>query len=449
MNKSAGKSAWLFLTALLFIAGCSSGSEHETNKRIAAEVNGVEITKREVDFQFERTRNGRTLPDSVAVLQKRRILAGIVRAELLAQEARNMKLDRTPEFVMATHTLNRTMLSGLAEREIVETVPELDQSEKAAIVTRNPDIFLRRKAIFYEEAVFPVPDAAMLGPLDRAATSGSSFRELLAMLEAKKIGYRRQVKLSRTDAIPAALRNVLLNAELGRPKIMLVNDKVGVILLKRYVAADPLKGEAAVQMAGAGGLKAKQARAFSERMQEIVNGSEITYYDEYSPDSSLAAAAGLLLPQKNEQQIAARNMRRLKAAAAIGAAFLLAMMLLSAAVRVLKKKTWLPFKKNAPHHQNPLDQRRATPLDRTAVFLAGVVASGAIGHMLLTLSPIAPWWVLALGALAGLLLGVGGSYLFALSPLGPLTKKRRTLPLLVLLLLLAMSALVTKLALHA
>ena len=76
-----------YLLILAFtVTGCSSRSGDSTADRVAAVVNGVEITQFEVRTLYERTAAS-GVSKEVEREQKRNILANLVRSELLAQEA--------------------------------------------------------------------------------------------------------------------------------------------------------------------------------------------------------------------------------------------------------------------------------------------------------------------------------------------------------------------------
>ena len=104
--------SFFYLLFLAFtIAGCSSEPEKKDVGRIAATVNGVEITQREVTTLYERSATP-GVSEEVRRNQERAILAGLVRGELLAQKAVAEKLDRTPEFLIILPKLVVRCLQG-------------------------------------------------------------------------------------------------------------------------------------------------------------------------------------------------------------------------------------------------------------------------------------------------------------------------------------------------
>ena len=76
------KSFFYFLLLAFTIVGCSQEPEKKDPSRIAAVVNGVEITQREVTMLYERTATP-GVSEEVRRNQERAILAGLVRGELL------------------------------------------------------------------------------------------------------------------------------------------------------------------------------------------------------------------------------------------------------------------------------------------------------------------------------------------------------------------------------
>ena len=127
------KSFFVFFLFAFVIAGCSPHAGDGSDGRVAAVVNGVEITQREVDFLYQRA-SAPGASESVKRDQRRSILAGLVRAELLAQQAAKMKLDQSPEFPIALYNARRGVLAGLAEAKIVSTAKPLSQETIQTVV---------------------------------------------------------------------------------------------------------------------------------------------------------------------------------------------------------------------------------------------------------------------------------------------------------------------------
>jgi len=149
-----------FLTLLIIIlsfAGCSHQDSSSSANCIAAVVNGVEITQQEVEYLYRRLGEPKASPEA-AQNKRRAILADLVRSELLAQRAREMKLDKASDFALAMHDARRRVLAGVAQKEIESKVLPVSQEAAKEVVHHNPALFADRKLLVYDEVLIPGVD---------------------------------------------------------------------------------------------------------------------------------------------------------------------------------------------------------------------------------------------------------------------------------------------------
>ena len=204
----------LFFYLVLFaftIIGCSPEPEKKDAGRIAAVVNGVEITQREVAALYERTATT-GVNDEVRRNQERAILAGLVRGELLAQKAVADKMDRSPEFVLILHEARRQVLAGMAEKSMLASLKPLPDEALQSVVKQNPLIFGERKLLVYEQVLMPVVDVPFLQTLNDAAGKGASLSQLVDSIKAKKLKFQQVTQTQSTDQMQPAIARILGNA---------------------------------------------------------------------------------------------------------------------------------------------------------------------------------------------------------------------------------------------
>ena len=107
------------ITALFFIAGCSSGNNNHENK-IVAQINKYKMTEEDLRYEF------RNAPyDEIELLKteegRKRYLAGVIEKEALLQEAQRRGLDREKEFMKSIENYwEQALLKMLFERRIKE-----------------------------------------------------------------------------------------------------------------------------------------------------------------------------------------------------------------------------------------------------------------------------------------------------------------------------------------
>ena len=425
----------LFLLFLAFtIAGCSPHTGNGVDSRVAATVNGVEITQREVNFLYQRTAP-QGADESVARNQRRTILAGLVRAELLAQQATNMKLDQSPDFLIAMHDARRRVLAGFAEEEIASTAKQVSLETVKTIIANNPNLFAQRKLLVYDEILIQGVNVPFLQSLNASAAKGASLTALLDMVQAQKIPFRRAVRTLTTDQIEPAIITVLSNARANVPVVIRVEDKFSMILMLHTIVPVPLEGPAAEQTAANLVNNQQRTIAFSNKMKAVVDAAKITYFGEYKPDApgTKGKLPAVALPTPDPARIQSQFRHQIAGAVSLSVSFTAAMLLLFASKSLLTGTLWLPKLWLAPKRNDPTDksatfiyhEHRVSLLVQLALFLVAGMSLLAIAYNLLLLWNILALWMIVFSIIAGLFIGKGACHLFVSSGLYLLTEKMR------------------------
>jgi len=451
------RSLLLFLLFLSFtIAGCSPHTGNGVDSRVAATVNGVEITQREVNFLYQRTAPPGA-DESVARNQRRTILAGLVRAELLAQQATKMKLDQSPDFLLAMHDARRRVLAGLAEEEIASTTRPVSPETVKTIIANNPNLFAQRKLLVYDEILIQGVNVPFLQSLNASVAKGASLTALLDMVQAQKMPFRRAVRTLTTDQIEPAIVTVLSNARANVPVVIRVEDKFSMILLLHNIVPVPLEGPAAEQTAANLVTNQQRTIAFSNKMKAVVDAAKITYFGQYKPDApgTKGKLEAVALPMPDETRAQSQFRHQIAGAVSICLSFTAAMLLLFASKSILSGTLWLPklwptTKKNASTDKSATfiyHEHRVSLFVQLPLFLIAGLSLVAIAYNLFLLWDLLSIWMIVFSIIGGLLVGRGSSFLYVRSGLHRLAEKMRKfrwLPVMLFAaLLLAASKLIT------
>ena len=426
----------LFILLLAFtIAGCSSEEDNGIDSRVAAVVNGVEITQREVYFLYQHTATP-SADEAVARNQRRTILAGLVRAELLAQQETKMKLDQSPDFLIAMHNSRRRVLAGFAEGEIASTAKAVAPETVKTIISKNPNLFAQRKLLVYDEIIMQGVNVPFLHSLNASSAKGASLAALLDMVNAQKIPFRRATRTLTTDQIEPAIVTVLSNSKANVPVIARVQDKFSMILMLHTVVPVPLEGLAAEQTAANLLNNQQRAVAFSNKMRAVVDASKITYFGEYKPDApeTKNKLQRIALPMPDPARAQSILRHQIAGAVSLALSFTAAMLLLFASKSFLTGTLWLPklwpvHKRSAPANNSATfnyHKHQVSLLVQLTLFLVAGLSLVLIGYDLLLIWNILSFWMIAFSIIAGLLIGTGASHLYARFGLHRRAEKMRT-----------------------
>ena len=440
------KSLFYFLLLSFTISGCSSEPEKKDVGRIAAVVNGVEITQREVSAIYDRTASP-AISGDVRRNQERAILAGLVRGELLAQKAVTEKLDRTPEFLLMFHEARRQVLAGLAEKSMLASVKPLSDEALQSVVKQNPLIFSERKLLVYEQVLMPVVDVPFLQSLNVAAGNGATLSQLVDSIKAKNLKFQQVTQTQSTDQMQPAIARILSNAKPNVPILMRVEDKFAMVLMLRSAVPIPLVGEAALQTAR--NITSSQLRnqEFGKKMKAVVDASKITYFGAFAPGALAKKGAGQLvqLPTADTKMLVQKESQSIKIAIALGVAYTFAVLLLTFWMRLFLGRFWLPFMshktKNVKsvevegHSEDHQDEilhsgYKLPPYIKLFLFFDAAGAVLTLSYQMMFIWSRTPEWILALSLLSGLLIGVVFSRIFSFTPVRKLTQNMRFSPIL-------------------
>lgn len=448
--------------ALFALAACSSDTGQKPEKtQVAAVVNGVEITQREVELIYKRTEAPGT-PVAIAAAQQRAILADLVNTELLAQQAVADKLDATPDLMVEAHLARRQALARLIERQTVQGVAAVPPDALRKMVDANPLGFGGRKLLVLEEIALATADTALLDKLDRAATQGATMDRLEQIAREAKVVLRRGLRNTATDQLPPAVAQPLLDAKPGTPIVVQNAPGRGVVLLLRSAAPAPLIGDAAIQAAANAANLQLRRQALQQQVQQAAAAATIVYHGAYAPGAAPVAGDDALPEGANVPQVAlpagaatppAQSLlRRLGIAAAAVLACALAVLVRVHTLSYWRGWLWLP--RPWPERWLPIYAR--TEVDAHLVDPASFDAASGLGKAALTVGSLAlagllsvqlfmawqrlPVWGLPLGIAGGLLLGVVASHLLAHSWVRQASRQARWWPVaLFMALLLATS----------
>lgn len=295
LNKLLAGSLALMALAGLSPANAEPDKTQETTVAappVVATVNGVEITRKELDYLYART-SPPNLPAELALARKRAILTELISNEALAQKAIEVELDRTPEFAMEMALAKRSALAEKVERQIVSKGVQVTPQNALDYVNTHPEMFAERQLLTLERMDLVKTDEELLDKLDKASDSGASLQRLEKLAQEARAQTRRQVLNSYSDRLEPQLLKVMLTKPY-KPVVIKFNDdktRSSVFYVHSAVPA-PLTGQQAVRAAGLT-LMSKQTQATRlQGRQAVIGAAKVSFYGEFAGTELPAAAGG-------------------------------------------------------------------------------------------------------------------------------------------------------------
>jgi EpsD family peptidyl-prolyl cis-trans isomerase len=405
------------ITLILLHYGCSSQSEKEVNGSVAAVVNGVEITKAEVESLARRSiASGSS--KSEAIEQKKAILANLVRAELLAQKGRELGVDKDPEYSIALYEAQRQVLAGMAEARLVKDISPISANRAAELVTNNPRFFADRKLLVYDEILIQGVEVPFLNSLIAMVDNGASESKLLEELSSKKKVFQKTTKALGSDQIQPGILEVLLKAKLNQPIVARVGDKFSLIMTTHMVLPIPVQGEQANKTMMSMAYSYQRNSLLSKDMADMINASKITYFGEYALKNPNYTKTSIL-PTPNKKSEDQKTFKRIVLGAVMSISIILATLILTASMRMLLGELWLP--RLWPSFNNKKDSETvyewsydAYLIEKIFIAIITMVVLGCLTFDIYFMSRFYPVIGIITSVVSGILFGIAISRVFSL-----------------------------------
>lgn len=297
--------------------------------KVVAKVNGVEITRKEVDYLYSLNATP-NLPPDVAANMKRNILVELVRAEALAQKAKEMKLDAKADLELEMQLAERRSLAARAEREFMRGTQRVTEQTAFDYVNMNPHMFAERRLFTIEELRFTSSDDGLLDRLDKSTENGSGIEKLEDIIRAAKGSSNRRTYQASTDQLDRGFV-VPMTAKPPKPVVVKFNQdtKGGVVLFVRSSVAAPIMGREALRAAMIA-LNSRQVQTTRlQGMQTVLKSVKVDYFGEYAAGAMpVVAMAGNFIPNGGEVRPSLSRNRKIALAAGLGLTGTLSILLL-------------------------------------------------------------------------------------------------------------------------
>jgi len=262
-------------------AGCDKVKRRLTGQpggQVVATVGGEEITGLELRNEL----GGFSSPDPKIMKQAQdQALQQILVRDLLAQKAKDQKLDKTPLYSLQVRRGERTLLAQMYESKMFGNVAPPTRKEAENYIASNPDKFAKRRIIILERIV----TAADRATKDKVA-SINSMEGLKSLLDAQATPYQETIATVDTlNADPDTIKGI----EKLPPGEVFVFQQGNALVFNHVLQARdaPFRGELAIAFA-TDQLRKSQAMDFVRtQILGIRRAAEanITYAKGYKPDN--------------------------------------------------------------------------------------------------------------------------------------------------------------------
>jgi len=275
------------LSSVLF--GCGSHKDTSSSLpkgQVIAQVSGREITINELNGELS-GRNFATSDDRKRA--EAAALQGLIARTILANIAREKKLDQEPSFVLQQHRADEILLAQNLQADIAGKLAAPSEADISGYISAHPELFANRKIYTLDQIKFRAPD-------DLAKLRAFSPLKTLSEIEQKLIEDRTpyQHTTATLDALSAEPELITALTKLPADEVFLV-PKNTVIYSNRVVDAktSPLTGARAQNFASIALQNQRIEKATVDALGAQIKAARATikYQPGYAPAHPAASAA--------------------------------------------------------------------------------------------------------------------------------------------------------------
>ncbi|MBL8554527.1 MAG: EpsD family peptidyl-prolyl cis-trans isomerase [Phenylobacterium sp.] len=257
--------------------------------QVVATVDGEEITNLELRAELG---NFGSRDPAVMKAAQQQALQRIIMRRLLAQKAKDEKLDKTTDFTLQMKRGEETLLAQLYQRKLAAKLAQPSRTEAEAFVSSHPEMFANRRVLFVDQ-VIAAPSKITPDRLRPLKTLG----EVKALLDSEGVQYQENAAvldtLSADPRLVAGINNL-------PPGEIFVIPQGGALLFNQVSSSRsaPLTGTVAnaYAMNALRGQKAQQS--VGKQLADLRKAAEpkITYNPAFKPPPEKKAAPAAKAP---------------------------------------------------------------------------------------------------------------------------------------------------------
>ena len=204
----------LIVIALAGLAACGSGDKRASQSLVR--VNGEDITALQLKDELQRA----NVPASKQEAASKQLLESLIDRQLLVEEARLNKIDRTPEVMQAIENAKSQIIAQAYLQSVMAKVTKPSKSEINDYFQRHPEFFSKRKEFILTQLIIPNQDFS--DELKLFIDSAKTLEEVAAWMEKHDVQFsRRQVIRSSMDLPSETVAKLL---EMPKGQLFIVSE---------------------------------------------------------------------------------------------------------------------------------------------------------------------------------------------------------------------------------
>jgi len=216
--------AMLFATMLAALSGC--GADKAAATKWAAKVNGAEISVDQLNGVLA-TVQGITPASADQV--RRDVLEKLIEQQLAVEQAREKKLDQSPDVLRAIDVARREILARALREHVVAALPKASAQDAKTYYAAHPQLFAQRRVYNLQEIIMPAQGA----PVDklRDMADVKSLDDIANWLKQQNIRFSGSANTRAAEQLPLNMLPRLHELKDGQSAIFTSAQTVSLVRL--------------------------------------------------------------------------------------------------------------------------------------------------------------------------------------------------------------------------
>jgi len=262
----------LGLSLALALSACQKKAEGQT----VAVVNKDEITSSELNGELANAK----LPADVDKKEAtNRILQGLIDRRLLAAQARQEGIDRSPDYISRQRRMDEDLLIGMLASQQMDSSKLPTDAEITAFQNKYPQAFAKREIWKLDQIQYQTPaDPAVKARI----MATKSIDQLIAVLTAARVPFQRASNQIASNVIPPDMYPRLASMTAGEPFII-PNGPTSIASAIASREPQPLVGPQARTEAVNLIRRQKTNDSLQQRLKDLRKSAKIEYKEGFGP----------------------------------------------------------------------------------------------------------------------------------------------------------------------
>lgn len=260
----------------LSLSACSNQDDKKVASQLAAKVGSAEISVSQINQLVRRTNAAGTSPQTMG----REVLEKLIDQQLAVEQAKENKLDRSPEVVSQIEAARREILARAYLQQIAAALPTPADNEVKKYFAEHPQLFAERR-IFNMQEIVTSSAPGVAEQLRSFAAAGKPAEEAIAWLKSQDIKFGSGSATRAAEQIPLDVltqihplkegQSLVIEAAKGITFLRIVSSQLAPI--DEATALSRIRQFLANQQAG---------EAISAKIKQLRANAKITYMGEFT-----------------------------------------------------------------------------------------------------------------------------------------------------------------------